>query len=163
MTDDNLAALPTPKVTDQTTLHVVGLKTRFHQNAKASISDQWKNFYPWLGKVPGQIDTVTYGISCNYAADGSFDYLCAVAVEIITHLPPELSSLTISPQRYAVFTHNGPLHNLGHTWAGIMRYDFSAAQLQTIPAPCFERYDERFDSVTGTGIIEIWIPVVNLQ
>jgi predicted transcriptional regulator YdeE len=31
------------------------------------------------------------------------------------------------------------------------------------PSPDFERYDARFDPVTGSGIVEIWFPVVKAQ
>jgi AraC family transcriptional regulator len=31
--------------------------------------------------------------------------------------------------------------------------------LKAADAPNFERYDEDFDSVTGNGGLEIWIPV----
>ena len=102
----------------------------------------------------------SYGVCCNSDDFGNFDYIAGVEVSDFSDLPREFARVRIPEQRYAVFTDDQSIstdpphrqHDLESHWLPVS--GFWAAD-----APNFERYDEKFDPLTGNGGLEIWIPV----
>jgi AraC family transcriptional regulator len=62
--------------------------------------------------------------------------------------------------RYAVFTHEGPIESIRATWNAAMNEWLPKSGFKSANTPDFERYDERFDAETGSGIVEIWLGIV---
>ena len=127
-------------------------------NAGATIAPQWMRFAPWLGKVPGQVGEISYGVSTN-CNDAGFDYLCGVPVSDAAAVAAPLTTVTIPAYRYAVFEHQGHVSTFTQTLDAI----FASWVPQTgggrlADVLMFERYDQRFDAASGMGLIEIWIP-----
>jgi AraC family transcriptional regulator len=58
-----------------------------------------------------------------------------------------------------VFTHAEHISTIRRTVNTIWIHWLPASGLKAADAPSFERYDEKFDSSTGDGGLEIWIPV----
>ncbi|MBD5656793.1 MAG: AraC family transcriptional regulator [Candidatus Eremiobacteraeota bacterium] len=158
---DPIVALTTqtPRITAGEPLLLAGMADRFDFETVQRIPLLWQRFGPHIGSVPGQIGYTTYGVMDDGDDDG-FDYAAAVEVESVDRLPPELKSIRIQAQTYAVFTHAGHISNLRTTmnvlWSGWL----PASKLTMVRAPYFERYDERFDPQSGNGEIEIWIPIL---
>ncbi|RFB79176.1 AraC family transcriptional regulator [Methylovirgula sp. 4M-Z18] len=125
----------------------------------AAIPAQWQSFAPHIGHVPGQIGGDAYGLHWNFTDDGEFEYMCAVEVRGGDKLPEGFSQAKLAPQRYAVFLHRDHISAIRNTWAAIHNVWRPATSIEPQHAPSFERYDERFDPRTGTGDVEIWIPV----
>jgi AraC family transcriptional regulator len=65
----------------------------------------------------------------------------------------------IPAQRYAVFSHRDHVSRIRAAFYTIWNRWLPASNHEHADAPDFERYDERFDPRTGTGTVEIWLPV----
>ena len=87
------------------------------------------------------------------------DYICAVEVSDFGNVPKEWVRLRIPEQRYAAFFHGGHISTIRQVWHTIWNKWLPESGYETTGGPEFERYDERFNPVTGEGGFEIWIPV----
>jgi AraC family transcriptional regulator len=123
------------------------------------IPRQWDEFAKHLGKIPGQTSWTSYGVCFNMDGSGKMDYLCGVEVAEGSAPPAGLSLLKIDRQLYAVFTHTGHISKIKETWDAIFQQWCPSSGKKLLAAPQFEVYDERFDPKTGTGAVEIWIPI----
>ena len=159
MDDSMLTPLDPPRLVDQHALQIAGLNERYGQTASAAIPAQWQRFTPHLDHVPGQVGHTAYGVVHNSDEAGHADYLTGVEVQDFSQVPAEFARLTIPPQRYAVFTHKDHISSIRRTWFSIWNKGLPEAGLEATGGPEFERYDERFDGRTGTGDVEIWVPV----
>jgi len=137
---------------------VAGLTMLCNNQTTALIPALWSEFTPWIGSVPGQQGSTTYGV-CIPQGDGTIQYLAGVEVTADAPLPKELMSVVVPEGRYALFTHESSLDLLQDT----LSYIFGTWNQQTSSIlagqPYFERYDERFDPTTSTGAMEYWVPV----
>jgi AraC family transcriptional regulator len=75
-------------------------------------------------------------------------------------LPPELESIEVPERRYAVFSHDGNVARISdtidaiwHSWLPKSGYRIPEGAAMT------EVYGDEFDPKTGSGRVEIWIPV----
>ena len=109
--------------------------------------------------MPGQVGHTAYGVIHNSDDNGHADYLTGVEVKDFAAVPAEFSRLQIPAQRYAVFTHKDHISAIRRTWFSIWNKGLPDAGLEATGGPEFERYDERFDGRSGTGEVEIWIPI----
>lgn len=153
-------ALPdqTPRVVKVPAMTLGGLSATYSLANLAGIPGHWQKFRTWQGQIDAQKGTASYGVSYNFTGADGLDYLTAVEVGE-GDLPEGFTRLRIPPHSYAVFTHQGHVSGIGNTWHHIYDSWLPAARLKPGNAPSFERMDERFDSRTGTGVIEIWVPV----
>lgn len=135
-------------------LLLAGLKQRYWSETCAGIPALWQRFLP---HVPaGQL---VYGVCCNYDGARHFDYLCAMAVDDFCAIPDGWSGLRIAPRRYAVFQHRGHISTIRATWHTIWHEWLPQSGHSAADAPDFERYGHQFDPVSGTGGVEIWLPL----
>jgi AraC family transcriptional regulator len=157
-----MSELEPPRFVDGPPLHIAGLNGHFDREAApaalAAIPAQWQRFLPQMGQVPGRVGGVAYGVSYNGDAAGNFDYLCGVEVADPGKLTPPWSHVSLTPRRYAVFTHRGPLSKIHSTWQAIYQW-LPGSGYKRARAPDFERYDENFDARSNSGFVEIWIPI----
>jgi AraC family transcriptional regulator len=162
-TDKNLVVeLETPRFEYGKPLLIAGLQERLTDDA-GNILALWQRFVPYIGNVPEQIGNTAYGVSL-FKSTGSGQcerYLAGVEVSDFSGLPSELSQLRIPAHKYAVFPHREHISRLwntidaiGRTWLPDSGYEVAADALGF-----FERYDENFDRQTGTGGMEVWMPV----
>jgi len=129
------------------------------ENQGAGIPSQWQRFHQTVDNIPGRIGKVAYGVCCNADDAGNFDYVAGVEVADFSDLPREFQSVRIAEQKYAVFTHAEHISTIRRTVNTIWNHWLPASGMKAADAPSFERYDEKFDSSTGNGGLEIWIPV----
>lgn len=151
--------LAPPRFEDGEPFLVAGLSARYACDATNGIPAQWQRFSAYLGRIPGQIGNVAYGVNHNADDAGHFDYLCGVAVRDFSTVPAELTHLRIPAQRYAVFVHREHVSAVCHTWNAIWNRWLPESGHTPADAPLFERYDEAFDPLTGMGGFEIWLPL----
>jgi AraC family transcriptional regulator len=93
----------------------------------------------------------------NYKPGSGFDYLSGVEVKAGAPLPSTLSQVRIPAGRYAVFTHRQHVSTIAQTLDAIWTKWLPNSGHPAADAPCFERYDERFDPRSGLGGFEIWV------
>jgi AraC family transcriptional regulator len=150
----------TPRFEVGAALVVAGLCGHYDSTTKTQIPALWQRFVPLLqAGIPGQAGWSTYGVCFNADGEGGpFDYLCGVAVTTADAAPDSLAKIEIPPARYAVFSHRGRLRTLANTWARIFEWLRSSGNRQA-GSPYFEWYSADFCDETGTGQLEIWIPI----
>ena len=157
MSDNTATTVAPPRIVRQGALLIFGLGQRMRSNA--GIPQQWDRFIPHLGHIQHQVGKVTYGVICNTDDTEVWEYVCGVEVSEFPDHPAEFTRLRIPPQTYAVFEHNDHVSEVSKTWKAIWDHELTAAGQQAADGPAFERYDERFDSRTGRGGFELWVPV----
>lgn len=138
---------------------VAGLNVSYTFETRVNIPAQWERFVPHIGKVPGQIGKVSYGVCWNNSPGCGFDYLSSVEVNIPAGLPAEFTHVRLPNREYAVFTHRAHVSSIGKTIDMIWNQWVADSCLKVADAPCFERYTEEFNPKTGMGGMEIWIPI----
>jgi AraC family transcriptional regulator len=154
-----LAELTPPRFEVQKGLLLAGLIERYDCQAPQGIPNQWQQFVPYLGNIPGQVGKTTYGVSFHFDSDSNFDYVSGVEVSDERELPAGLEHLRIGEQRYAVFTHAGHVAGIRSTCMTIWSKWFPESGHQPANAPMIERYGESFNGLTGLGGLEIWVPI----
>ncbi|WP_176060535.1 AraC family transcriptional regulator [Paraburkholderia sp. BCC1876] len=159
MDETLLTHLEPPRFVDGEPLLVAGLGERYTCNTSTAIPSQWQRFNAYGGKVPGQVSGVAYGVGYNADEAGNFDYLCGVEVTDFSALPAEFSRVRIPAQRYAVFSHREHVSAIRRTMNTIWNQWLPASGHTPADAPHFERYDEKFDPISGMGGLEIWLPL----
>lgn len=128
------------------------------RTAQETMAAQWQAFQA-MGMPPGRQGTAAYGVICGAdPAAETMEYMTGVEVASLAELPPEYGRMRVPPQRYAVFTHRGHTSTLRETWDAIWRW-LPGSGYASAQTPDFEIYDDRFDPATGTGEIEIWVPI----
>jgi AraC family transcriptional regulator len=154
-----LKDLAEPRFETRKAFLAAGLSVRYdYESCGAGIPAQWQRFAPYIGNVPGQTGTDAYGVRYN-SDDSGLDYLCGVEVGEFSQLPPELSRVRVPANRYAVFTHSGHISAIRSTWHTIWNRWLPKSGHQLADAPDFERYGKEFDPRTGSGEVEIWVPL----
>ncbi len=162
MTEQTYNNLQPPQIITGKSIRLVGLTERYSNNAPAHIPSQWQRFGQYLDSfdaIPNRTEHVTYGV-CTYMHDnGDFDYIASVAVSDFENVPTELATFSLPEQLYAVFTHTDHISTISQSWHTLWNKTLPESGYEFIDAPTFERYDDTFDPVTGTGGIELWVPI----
>src|SRR5258707_962967 len=125
----------------------------------AGIPGLWQRFHLSVAHIPSRVGQLAYGVCCNGDDAGNFDYIAGVEVTDFSDLPREFMRVRIPEQKYAVFAHREHVSTIRRTVNTIWNQWLPASGLEAADAPNFERYDENFDSFTGNGGLEIWVPV----
>ncbi|MGE0761392.1 MAG: GyrI-like domain-containing protein, partial [Pirellulaceae bacterium] len=156
----HVLGLESPRFENGRDMIIAGLNHCYEFSERMQIPAQWQKFVPYVGKIPGQVDQVTYGVSWNQRRDCGFDYLTGVEVTSTDELPAEFTHVKLAARRYVVFPHRRHISEIGGTFEKIWAQWVPEAGLPiATEAPTFERYTEEF-SDEGSGI-EIWIPLQN--
>ena len=153
---DNLAP---PRFETAKAFLVAGLGERISCDNGAAIPGLWHRFHQEVADIPARVGQVAYGVCCNGDDAGNFDYIAGVEVSDFSDLPRRYMRIRIPEQRYAVFTHTDHVASIRRTVNTIWNHWLPASGLKAADAPNFERYDTNFDSATGNGGFEIWVPV----
>jgi AraC family transcriptional regulator len=151
--------LPAPRFVTGKPLLVAGIGERYSCENGAGIPGQWQRFHQQVENIPARIGKLAYGVCCNGDDAGNFDYIAGVEVSDFSDLRREFSTVRIPKQRYAVFSHRDHISTIRRTINTIWNHWLPASGLKAADAPNFERYDEKFEPLTGDGGLEIWIPV----
>lgn len=156
---ESIVELAPPREEQGPPLLIAGLGERYTFETNLGIPALWARFVPRLGRIPHTIGTETYGVCCNSDGDGNFDYIAGVAVCSTQDLPGDFVHVDLPARRYAVFTHRGHVSGIRDTVYSIWNHYLPASGYRVLAAPDFERYGSAFCPDTGTGEVEIWIPV----
>jgi AraC family transcriptional regulator len=153
--------LGAPRIENSKALLIAGLRRRYSGETMKHIPAQWQSFAPHIGKIPGQVGRMAYGLCWD--SDGGLDYLTGVEVSSSAVLPNEFSAAIIPAQRYAVFSHREHVSRLYETCEAIPLWFIGSNYERTVRVgetpDFFERYTDEFDLRTGMGGIEVWVLV----
>ncbi|HVU22596.1 MAG TPA: GyrI-like domain-containing protein, partial [Opitutus sp.] len=159
MTAARTIELTPPRFVDLGPLLIAGLGGRYSFDTNAGIPVQWQRFNrDFHGRIPNQKGNVYYGVSHDFD-DDRFDYLCGAEVTSFAALPGEFARISIPAHRYAVFTHGNHISSISATHYAIMAEWAPNSGVAPPDVFNFERYDNRFDPMTGLGGVEIWLPL----
>lgn len=157
------AILPTgqPRLQHGESMRIAGLNSHFTSASLDEIPALWRRLVS-SGKVPGRTSHVDYAVVV-LLPDGC-DYLAGFEVSASAVLPNGFACTEIPANEYAVFSHGGHVSTLRNTFDSAVNQwlpasDFEIARLPVGEPYALERYGEGFDPLTGTGDIEVWIPV----
>jgi AraC family transcriptional regulator len=141
---------------------VAGVGERYNHcdSGSAGIPSQWQQFHQKFGEIPNAVGGgIAFGVCCNGDDSGNFDYIAGIEVSDFSDLPREFARVRIPAQRYAVFRHTEHISTIRRTVGAIWNQWLPQSGLKVADAPNFERYDAKFDAMTGNGGLEIWVPV----
>lgn len=153
--------LPPPRLVSLGPLLIAGMGRRFACDDFAGIPALWQELHPYLGEIPGQKGSATYGLVANAAASGdSYFYLAGVEVSDLAGVDKSFSGIRLPAQRWAIFPHEDHVTTISNTLHAVFSRALPAAGLAAGDMPdLLERYGESFDPRTGAGGFEIWVPV----
>lgn len=154
-----LTELKPPRIVERGAFQAAGLSERYNFATSHGVPDLWRRFVPHFGQIPKQVGMTTYGICYDGDAEGNFNYMAAVEISGAPSEADDLTRITVPAQRYAVFTHSGHISDIRKTVYTIWNKWLPESEVTHANGPDFELYDERFDATSGTGEVEIWIPV----
>lgn len=159
MSKEALESIRPIRFQDLEAFTVVGDCQRYTWQTDDGIPGQWARFAPRLDSISGRIDEVSYGVCFDSDDDGAFNYLCGVAVAPGKQQAADLDRVEIPAARYAVFFHAEHVSGLKETIKTIWNHWLPNSGHQPSGTPDFERYDDRFNPQTGSGGVEIWVPL----
>jgi AraC family transcriptional regulator len=144
---------------------IAGLRGHYTFATLDDIPALWARFAPYIGSVPGQLGEADYGLCIDmFAGTDGFDYVAGVEVDDLSNLPSQWAGVRIPAQSYAIFPHNGHVSTIRDTARRIGEEWLPGSgrePAQTLPGQpnLIERYGREFDPTTGTGGIELWLPI----
>lgn len=153
------ATVEPPRIETREAFLVAGFSRRFSYEQASEIAILWQSFAPQIGRVPGQIGSVAYGVTCD-AGPAGFDYMAAVEVKSFADVAGPFQSLRIPEHAYAVFAHRGHVSGIHTTMCYIHSSWLPGSEYVADDTPSFERYGAEFDPKTGSGTIEIFVPII---
>jgi AraC family transcriptional regulator len=140
-------------------LLIAGLGERYTWESSKAIPAHWQRLMPDLQTIPRRLGQTTFGVSYNGDDEGNFDYIAGCEVSDFSALPTAFSRLRLAPQTYAVFAHRAHIAEIRRTFSTIWTKWLPESGHEATDAPGFERFDDAFDSQSGEGGLEIWIPI----
>ena len=159
MTSTAFDTIASPRFETGKAMLVAGVGERISFDDSAGIPALWNRFHRDVHDLPGRIGQLAYGVCTNGDDTGYFDYIAAVEVADFSDLPRDFNRVRIPEQRYAVFSHTDHISTIRRTISAVWNHWLPASGHKLADAPSFERYDEKFDSVSGNGGLEIWVPI----
>jgi AraC family transcriptional regulator len=145
-------------------LLIAGLQTHYRCETLDDIPKQWELFILQVANLRDRVDEADYGLCLNMSAEDGFDYVTGVQVSALANLPAGWVSVPIPGQSYAIFSHTGHVSTIRDTASAIWQQwlpksDREPAQASHGEPNLIERYGPKFDPNTGTGDIELWLPI----
>jgi AraC family transcriptional regulator len=149
-----------PRIERKGPITVAGIARTYAYDAPNEIPAQWQALGPQMASLGGA-DCAGYGVCTGVTGNaGSYEYLAGVGVAGTKALPRGFTSQVIPGRDYAVFTHRGSATGIPETVQSIFRNELPRAGLKPDGEPgLIEVYDARFDPRTGSGEVDLWIPV----
>jgi len=156
--DGATTALAEPRLAHDGARLIAGLGCRYTPDTTQGIPAQWQRlFLNHAAALP--MRNTAFGVCCNSDDEGSFEYIAGVEVPAFSGLDSALSTLRLPAREYVVATHYGHISAIRRTWQAFVGDWLPRSGLTVADAPDFEKYSAGFDDVTGTGEVEIWLPL----
>lgn len=155
-----------PKIVERPMELAIGMGASFKEGDFDKIHALWTDFLQRKHEIKDARKGFALGIcgptiaGIEKAPDDTFVYMAALPVRDTGSVPEGMVLCEIPSGRYAAFTHRGKLSDLPQTvkfiwgtWLPQSEYEYIETQ------PDFELYDDRFDSASETGEIDIYVPI----
>jgi AraC family transcriptional regulator len=162
---DGLTVLEPPRFEHRKPLRLAGLRRHIGTDGLSDITLLWQEFRRRRSALTGVVGLTAYGVVIHSAhGAGGVDYLAAVEVASLASMPEGFEDIGIPAHHYAIFAHRGDVSTLKHTMMAIWnRWLPTSGRVLAHPdadsPDMIEYYGEDFDPQTGSGSIEVWLPV----
>ncbi len=153
-----------PKIVKRDRELAIGIGDSFIQGQSEEIGALWGRFVLRMHEIQNRkeydlgVCTSKHPTIVKKEGD-TFIYVAAVAVENADHVPQGMVVCDIPAATFAVFTHKGPILNIKHTCEYIWGTWLPESGYELNDIPDFELYDSRFDPQTGSGEVDIYVPI----
>jgi AraC family transcriptional regulator len=158
-----------PRFINRKQLRIAGVSVHYAEQNAEAFAKQWEDFAPSIPAFPGRSSSDALGVvTGSFGGVDGFEYMTGVEVSSFDNVPPKYRRLTIPAQRYAIFMHNGHVSQIRDTVYAIKKEwlpklmvpgrSDTSKEASDLP-DFFERYGKDFDPKTGTGKVEIWVPL----
>lgn len=158
MTNPIDITLAPPRIETRPAFVVTGMADHFTFDSIPAIPALWAAFNEDQNKLTS-VQACAYGISYDTTGGDGFRYLAGFATAPDAATPDGMTRLDIPAGRYAVYVHEGHVSQMHLTMKAIFDTGLASAGLTARAAPELEVYDDHFDVKSGTGAVELWIPV----
>lgn len=154
-----------PKIISREGELVVGMGGAFQQGDSTSIGKLWDRFLPRKDDIKCAKQNYALGVctpshpQIEVASADHFVYIAAVPVDSTMVVPAGMVACELPAGRYAVFTHKGPISEIGHTLNYIWGTWLPKGEFEHRDAPDFELYDDRFDPDSEESEFDFYIPI----
>ena len=162
---ESINATLRPRFESHGPLLIAGLQAHYTFETLDDIPRQWQRFVPTIESFKGRMGEADYGLCINMSAGSEgFDYVTGVQVADLGNLPAEWVGVRIPAQSYAIFSHAGHVSTIRDTACAIGKDWLPESGREPAPTSpgepnLIERYGNQFDPHTGTGDIELWLPI----
>ena len=137
----------------------VGLSARVPFSQMQNIAAQWQRFMPHYGEIEDKAHPIPAGVSGDLDDEGNFDYVCAVEVTRFGSVPKGLVKTIVPAQTYTIFRHDGHVSQISQTFHAIWNDWIPEGRLKIADGASIERHMPTFDTRTGFGGVEIFVPI----
>ncbi|REL25857.1 AraC family transcriptional regulator [Thalassotalea euphylliae] len=151
-----------PEIIDQPAMKIVGIASQYDDGA-LSLPKLWSAFAPYRNSIPNRVGTDFFGIYEAYEEtedNTTFVYICAAQVANFGEVPEGMITRELSAQRYARFTHIGPLAKLEDTLRYIWGSWLPKSDYEYAEKPDFELLPASFNDADPNNKIYLNIPIV---
>ena len=160
MNEELEVAVQAPRIESMESLLIAGLKETYDIESSAAIPALWQRLQPHLDRLIGDNRRVCYGVRYNVDEECHFDYLAGAEVFGSRTAPECFETVRIPKGRYAVFAFPEHISTIRSAWRTIWGKWLPQTRYKIGDGSDFERYDSSFDSQSGTGGFEIWLPLL---
>lgn len=151
-----------PKIIVDKEFKIIGLKKLIKPESEA-IPDLWSNFFSRRYEIKSEVKPdVALGLSeyLNIKIDSEFNYCACVEVTDFNGIPKGMIAKTISPSKYAVFTHKGPMTERNKTLNYIYGTWLPGSGYELAETDIIELYDSRSIDISSPNCeFDIYIPL----
>lgn len=163
-------SVPIPRIVEKPELRVIGFEDPFISVMSpdatnfAVIGPLWDRLVKSVAGISGRIGNEMFGVIYGRpAAERShpheMQYLAGVAVSSSAVIPDGMVARTIPAGTFAVFTHRGPIKEIGTTISEIYRDWLPRSPYRHAEIADVELYDRRFRMNDDSSEMEYWISV----
>jgi AraC family transcriptional regulator len=150
----------TPHIEKAEALTIVGLSELCSFDSVTRIPGLWQRFMSqYYAAIPGKVRDIPVGVSYAAGDEGGFQYMCGVEVTRSNGKPKELLALELPARSYAVFEYRDHVSKLTETYRKIWNEVLPSMGRPVADAPILERFNQGFDTRTGEGGVQLWIPL----
>ena len=149
-----------PRIEKYGPLIVIGLSRQHNLANTQTIPGQWQQFMTRYEEIENKAEEIPISVTTDMDGEGNFSYLTGVVVSSAGAPPKGLAAQKVPAQTYAVFTHSGHVSEIPKTYAAIWDQWVPQSGKVVSDGPWLEKHLPTFNTRTGLGGVEIWIPVM---
>lgn len=132
------------RIITKESFQIVGVSWTGPYTMTRELPNLWKLFVGRVNEIPHQVRPGVFISPCH---DRVTDLTCYIGVEVKTadQLPEGMIALTVPTQRYALFTHRGPINSAPATYQRAWKWIEKMGYQKDYSTLGLEVYDHRYN------------------